>query len=272
MSDSEPISENVPADGTEDKSDTKDGEPKLDISPTHSALSPQPSVTHHHITYQPEKDWWDKAKPFVEIGGAVLLAIYTFYTIRMYCANKKSADAAESAAKTADGSLKLTRDSLRATSAGVIVPNIGFQQGAGVVNVVFENRGKGNAWSVSATYRITVVALRGNKPITTLNPKSVVYPIIIPGDGLNDFTILAPYTRHDLDNFNHFGEGVRVEGTVRYNNSFEDVPPRNFCLIAILGNGIPCADLDMRLRANSDPFNLNVPRVPDYYRQKQNQK
>jgi Ca2+/Na+ antiporter len=55
----------------------------------------------HHDTRKPDKDWWDKTKPFVEIVGAVLLLIYTAYTIRMYSANKEAADAAQSAAVTA---------------------------------------------------------------------------------------------------------------------------------------------------------------------------
>jgi hypothetical protein len=43
---------------------------------------------------QTKENWWDKAKPYVEITGVVLLAIYTGYTIKMYYANRTSADAA----------------------------------------------------------------------------------------------------------------------------------------------------------------------------------
>ena len=43
--------------------------------------------------------------PFVEIAGVVLLGIYTWYTIKMYCANKEAADAAKSAADSASDSL-----------------------------------------------------------------------------------------------------------------------------------------------------------------------
>src|SRR6202795_5284363 len=31
-----------------------------------------PTETHHHITYKPEKDWWDKIKPFLEILAVLL--------------------------------------------------------------------------------------------------------------------------------------------------------------------------------------------------------
>jgi hypothetical protein len=54
------------------------------------------------------KDWWLKAQPFVEIAGVVVLTIYTLFTIQMYYANKKAADAAKSAADTAATQLELS--------------------------------------------------------------------------------------------------------------------------------------------------------------------
>jgi hypothetical protein len=59
-----------------------------------------------------EKNWWDKSKPFVEIVGLVLLAIYTAYTIKMYRANKQAADAATTAAQAAKDANKITKNSL----------------------------------------------------------------------------------------------------------------------------------------------------------------
>jgi len=52
------------------------------------------------------QNWWDKAKPFVEIAGLAILALYTTYTIKMYYANRDAADAATSAAKTAKDTLE----------------------------------------------------------------------------------------------------------------------------------------------------------------------
>src|SRR5450631_1132656 len=62
----------------------------------------QPPHCHYEITRKAEKDWWDKSKRWVEIAGLILLGVYTAYTIKMYHANKKSADAATSAANTAE--------------------------------------------------------------------------------------------------------------------------------------------------------------------------
>src|SRR5437879_5870544 len=48
-----------------------------------------------------EKNWWDKIKPFIECVGIVLLAVYTGFTIAMYFANNKAANAARDSANTA---------------------------------------------------------------------------------------------------------------------------------------------------------------------------
>jgi hypothetical protein len=113
MSDAEPISENNAGHDAEHTSDSKDRKPTPNTPPADGPPDPPPAVTHHHITYKPEKDWWDKAKPFVEIGGAVLLLIYTTYTIKMYCTNKEAAEAATSAANTATQALNKSIDQFR---------------------------------------------------------------------------------------------------------------------------------------------------------------
>jgi hypothetical protein len=81
--------------------------------PTSGVSSPPPPETHYNITYKTEKDWLDKLKPFVEIAGVVILSIYTIYTIKMYCANKESADAAKSAADTAADTLNRSIEQFR---------------------------------------------------------------------------------------------------------------------------------------------------------------
>lgn len=61
----------------------------------------------------PEKDWWEKYKRYVEISGVVLLAIYTGFTIKMYYANRDAANAATIAAKTAKDTLDSSNQSFR---------------------------------------------------------------------------------------------------------------------------------------------------------------
>jgi hypothetical protein len=104
-SDSEPVRENNQTPDTSRETDVQAHHSNPDIPSTPSVSSSPPSKTHCQITYKIEKDWWDKTKPFVEIAGLVLLLIYTAYTIKIYRANAKAANAAKSAADTARDTL-----------------------------------------------------------------------------------------------------------------------------------------------------------------------
>ena len=206
---------------------------------------------------------------WLEIGyfsSQIVLAVIGVWALTIYHGQlvemRKSTDASTMAAKAAKNGFELSRNSLKATNAGIIVPNLWFQQGSGVVNVVMENRGKGNAWGVTATYRVSLISLPKQTVIVILPPRTSIHPVPSPAEGPNDFTILPKYTRDDLLCFNNQQEAVRVEGDFRYDNSFEKMVNEPFCLIAMVGNTIPCADLQMRLRVNSDPFGLNVPPAP----------
>jgi hypothetical protein len=95
---------------------SKQAEAAQPPSPNASAsIQPDCKIPPYHceITCKTEKDWWDKTKPFIESAGAILLLIYTIYTIKMYCANKQAADAAASAARTANQTLQSSVDAVR---------------------------------------------------------------------------------------------------------------------------------------------------------------
>jgi hypothetical protein len=102
---SEPISEHDQTPNTSGKPDTQASQGNRDIPRAPSIPSPPPAKTHCEITCKTEKTFWDHVKTGVEILGIILLGIYTGYTIKMYCANKKAADAAMSAAETAKQAL-----------------------------------------------------------------------------------------------------------------------------------------------------------------------
>lgn len=82
-------------------------DPKLPITSNPIRADGQRSPYHCQITCKEEKTRWDRIKPFVEVAGVILLAVYTGYTIKMYGANKKSADAAKEAADTAAHQLEV---------------------------------------------------------------------------------------------------------------------------------------------------------------------
>jgi hypothetical protein len=108
--DAEPIGQNNPTPNAERKPDAQQAQGEPDVPRTGSIPPAPPTKTHCEITCKTEKDFWDHVKTGAEILGIILLAIYTGYTIKMYCANKKAADAAKSAADTAhDAFVKGTR-------------------------------------------------------------------------------------------------------------------------------------------------------------------
>src|ERR1039458_7795923 len=56
---------------------------------TGASVVPAPPIPESRktITCKVEKDRWDKFKPILEIAGVLVLGVYTFFTIKMYCAN-----------------------------------------------------------------------------------------------------------------------------------------------------------------------------------------
>jgi len=68
--------------------------PTPQAPPAVASSPPPPTNIRYEIVCKTEKDRWDEIKPFVEVLGIALLAIYTAYTIKMYHGNKTAADAA----------------------------------------------------------------------------------------------------------------------------------------------------------------------------------
>src|SRR5579864_4051262 len=95
-----------------DESDTQTRQPNIDVVRTSSVPARPPTGTHCQIICKAEKESWDKFKDYVELVGIALLAIYTAFTILMYCANKKAADAAKDAANSARDAVELSRKTL----------------------------------------------------------------------------------------------------------------------------------------------------------------
>ncbi len=82
--------------------------PTMPVAPALPEPDSQEPIHHCHYTCEGHKGRWDKVKPWVEAFGVALLFVYTFYTIKMYCANRDAANAATSAANTASRQLELT--------------------------------------------------------------------------------------------------------------------------------------------------------------------
>lgn len=92
------------------------GQSTSQLSPTARVSEPQNAQrpNPYQIAYKTKKDGYDKVKFWVEILGLIVLVVYTAYTIKMYSANKKAADAAKSAADTAACALRDNRAAITA--------------------------------------------------------------------------------------------------------------------------------------------------------------
>jgi hypothetical protein len=112
---SEPIRNNNPTPDTEEKPEKQAKQANADVPVTPSVPTSPPPKTHCQITCKTEKNFWDNFKTVAEIVGIALLAVYTFYTIKMYCANKEAANAATTAAKATQESVGLQRKQYQAT-------------------------------------------------------------------------------------------------------------------------------------------------------------
>ncbi|MFZ0664043.1 MAG: hypothetical protein WAM66_15245 [Acidobacteriaceae bacterium] len=100
-SNSDPIYKDNQTPNAGNESDKQAKQTNPDTPIRSSVPSAPPAKSHYEITCKTEKTKWDKFKDWVGILGILLLAVYTAFTIRMYYANNKSANAAYSAADTA---------------------------------------------------------------------------------------------------------------------------------------------------------------------------
>jgi hypothetical protein len=161
MESTEPSNDKTATQNTSDESDAEKAESNP-LSPV-APFSPksQPPKTHYDVTCRPEKDWWEKRKPLVEIIGVILLGVYTIYTAYMYYANRDAANAAESAANTASINLAQSqatfkneqRPYLIADGIPAFVEPLAPEKPINV-NVSYKNIGKIPAIKVIANFRL----------------------------------------------------------------------------------------------------------------------
>src|ERR1035437_3683760 len=120
-SESEPIAENNSTDDTSGKPDIQTSDTNPNVPPASSASGPPPTKAHCEITCKPEKDWWDKFKPFVELAGVLILGVYTGYTIKIYWANHDAAIAAQNTLCEIQKQTTLMRQEMEENNAAVVI-------------------------------------------------------------------------------------------------------------------------------------------------------
>jgi hypothetical protein len=91
------------------QADNKCGETDEQVSPGIAKLDVPVAPSDSGKRDDSKKHWIDYAKFGLEICGFVVLCVYAYFTIRIYCASKEAADAARSAAETAKQTLLVSQ-------------------------------------------------------------------------------------------------------------------------------------------------------------------
>lgn len=126
---------------------------KNSVSPISASVSEQfdKGRAHYEVTWKTEKHWWhDKVKPFVEMAGILLLGVYIAYTVKMYSANQKAADAAARAADASAKELELSERPWVDAAVGINGP-FSFDVNGAHLNVLITARNTGHTPALSTT-------------------------------------------------------------------------------------------------------------------------
>ena len=156
-SESEPVRDNNPTPHAQGEADNQTDQTRPDMPRAASIPPAPPAKAHCEITCKTEKDCWDHVKTGAELLGIVLLAVYTAYTIKMYCANKKAAEAAKQSADTGQSELELSKRPWISAEFSIIGPLTIDNEGAHLtVQVTPDN--VGNSPAVKGVEQISMYA------------------------------------------------------------------------------------------------------------------
>lgn len=107
------IEQNQSTEHSNSEPTTNPKEAKAATPPPMAKTTPQPCSQHPELTCNTKRDWIDKTALCLEGFGLFVLIVYTIATIAIWYANKKAAEAAESAANTASDTLREVRNEQR---------------------------------------------------------------------------------------------------------------------------------------------------------------
>jgi hypothetical protein len=155
------------ADRSEEEPTQESREAQPPVADAAAAIQTDCKKSPHHCdtACNAEKDWWNKAKPFVELGGISLLFIYTLFTIFTWRQVKKSVDEAVKAQRpyiVEDGRPQFVAlpETLHPT-----------------VNISFKNVGKTPAKYVAGVHRLS--PYRGVSPSLSRKENSVQLMVFV---------------------------------------------------------------------------------------------
>lgn len=224
-----PIRADEPLPNSERKADEGADRAYNSVPPVFGPPSAQIPPDRYKVTCKVEEELWDKYKPFVEIAGLVILAVYTLYTIKMYCANRQAANAAESAARTAASTLDVFKIEQRPY---LVLDTLSWAYPPGTagkrttVNVYMKNIGKTPATKMINNLKL--LRFRPLSPSDATSPEQFVRFLETAFDALRkkvygDNGRYAALVRHDIAPNDRFFSSAEDSG---WNDSYEPLTER----------------------------------------------
>jgi len=236
---SNPIGQNKPTPDTSGKADHS----KPEILPALAKPEFQPTHAQYQITCKTEKNWWDKIKPYVECFGVILLATYTGFTIAMYFANKKSADAAEIAAYAAKESAELSRKQMEGVSAAKVEMPRGIDVSFpippfGQVRASFINKGHVISLEATLSVSLTIKNVGQNTERTIFSDRRETKTMIPPSDApaISDFFTGFNLTEEEYKQLWKTQAYLIVNSSLDYDNGFEKRISQKACTAYLWGS------------------------------------
>jgi hypothetical protein len=221
------------------------------IPPAFTELQMPVSPPNAHKTKQSEKHWIDYAKFGLEVCGFIVLCVYAYFTIRIYCANKEAADAAKSAAQTASDGFALTKQITEGTSEAVCEMSADCRDMTkGTCPVSFFNIGRVTAKSFRAHVEFSIRKLPSNIQIGKTQASDFSQDELLPranettllyapghGDIMREIDI--PILRLHESAIDNGTEALMAKATITYDNGFGTVRTTPYCQEFVYGRAGP---------------------------------
>jgi len=214
-------------------------------------VEPPPAHPYYKISCEKKRDGWDYAKMITEFIGIGFLIVYTIYTVGIYCANRKAAQAAQDTLHQIQQQTTLMRQEMVGTYAAIIpqqspwpraIPDdLELLKYTGI-GITFQNVGRVKAKQFTADITMTRESIPAYRTIGHPQRKQVTQAEMRPRDqngpqGYADAANIkfntSMITSHDIDLLHHLGETIEISGSFRYDNGFDETIQRKFCLIYI---------------------------------------
>jgi len=169
---------------------------------------------------------WKKIAEWSIAAATVGLLIINIF---LWWSTQKAANAAKSAAETAEKSFKLARQ--RAEDSDEAICNVRgeVESGSNVEHLTVSNAGKVPAHTVGVYIEVSRNSLPSNERITLFQSLDISQDELRGESPILKDVVLSGFGEPDWKKINQIREAVVVSGVIKYENGFGSVRHRTFC-------------------------------------------